>query len=214
VYSGEIVIAQPVHLGRTHSDQFRSIFISSFPAPERGDFDELVSDIAKGVRVLFAALTKGDFIGFAVTLRLKPSDIHVLEYLAVDEAHRNRGIGAQLLRGAGGMLKTQSNAEAIILEVEPDDEGGAEERQLRARRIQFYQRLGAKLIDCALHYCAPNLAGVGTVNFRLMWLPLTERTAVPTGTSLRNCLINLYSQSYELAEDDPIVEATLNGLTC
>ena len=108
----------------------------------------------------------------------------------------------------------QSNAAAIILEVEPDDEGGTEERQLRARRIGFYKRLGAKIIDCAPQYRAPNLAGPGTVHFRLMWLPLTERTPAPTGTALRNCIINLYSQSYELAENDPIVKATLKSLTC
>ena len=126
----EISITQQSHLDHKQVEQFRAIYVSSFPAPERGDFDELMDEIARGTRLLFAALAGNNLVGFAVTLRLKPTDIHALEYLAVEQASRNRGIGARLLRHAGETLKANSHASAIILEVEPDDEGAPEERRL------------------------------------------------------------------------------------
>jgi hypothetical protein len=88
------------------------------------------------------------------------------------------------------MLKANSHASAVILEVDPDDEGTPEERQLHSRRIRFYRRVGAKMVDCAPHYRAPNLASAGTVNLRLMWIPLNDSADVPTGPQLRDVLLN------------------------
>lgn len=210
----EVVISQPSHLGTKQVEQFRAIFVDSFPVSERGDFDELMNDITKGVRRLFAATAGKDFVGFAVTLHLAPTDVHVLEYLAVDQTLRDRGIGEKLLRTAGEELRVNSHAVAIILEVEPDDEGAAEEQQLRTRRVGFYRRIGAKTVDCARNYRAPNLAGPGTVPFRLMWLPLTDQAVVPMGAKLKDCIVALYTQSYDLSPDDPLVMSTLRGLTC
>ncbi len=212
--TNEIIITQQSHLDPKQTEQFRAIYVSSFPAPERGDFDELMGEIGRGTRLFFTALAGKDLIGFAVTLRLKPTNIHVLEYLAVEQASRNRGIGARLLRHAGETLKASSRASAIILEVEPDDEGAPDERQLRARRIGFYRRLGAKTVDCAPRYRAPNLAGPGTVNFRLLWIALSNSADVPTGAQLRDTLLNLYTQSYDLAPDDPLVVASIQDLVC
>jgi ribosomal protein S18 acetylase RimI-like enzyme len=210
----EAVITQQSRLDPKQVEQFRAIYVDSFPASERADFDELVNDIANGTRPLFTATVGKNLVGFAVTLHLAPTDIYVLEYLAVEQASRNRGIGEKLLRRAGEVLRVNSHASAIILEVESEDEGKAEERQLRVRRIEFYRRIGAKMVDCARGYRAPNLAGPGTVPYRLMWLALAEQAVVPTGTRLKDCITALYIQSYGLSPDDPLIASTLKGLTC
>lgn len=209
-----LTITQQSHLSPEHAAQFRAIYESSFPAPERGDFAELVDEITTGSRALFTAIDDNNLVGFAVTLRLKPGNVYALEYLAVAQEFRNRGIGEQLLGQASQLLKANANASAIMIEVEPPDEGTPDEQRLRARRIGFYQRLGAKIIDCAPHYRAPNLAGAGTVNFKLLWIPLSDSAVVPMGQQLHDLVLQLYVQSYDLAPNDPLVVASLQDLAC
>ena len=47
----------------------------------------------------------------------------------------------------------------MIFEVELPEEADGEERTLRERRIGFYLRNGASIVDCAPRYRTPNLAG-------------------------------------------------------
>jgi len=68
-----------------------------------------------------------------------------MEYLAVDRHFRNYGVGSILLDFVRQELQAQPNA-GIILEVEPPSTAKGTERQLRVRRIRFYQRHGAALI--------------------------------------------------------------------
>lgn len=207
----DLLIARESHPSSRDIEAFRAIFEDSFPASERGDFDKLLQDIAQGVRWLFTAHSGDTLLGVAVLLPSMAPRVHFGEYLAVRHDSRNQGLGSHFIRGIYPHLR--SSASGILFEVESPEEGIRAEQELRRRRIDLYLRNGAAMVACAPHYRAPNLAGPGTLAMKLMWLPL-DSTPAPTGTLLADCLLALYTKSYNLSANDPLVQEGLQDLAC
>lgn len=209
--SPDILIARESRLEPKQVDQFRRIYVESFPPSERNDFDELVQEISHDNHWLFTVKTGGKLVGIAVILPSIMPRVHLLEYLAIAPAWRRRGLGSGFIHEISNNLP--AGASAIVLEVETPEDGTGEEIRIRQRRIEFYLRNGAHVVECAPRYRVPNLAGPGTVGMKLMWLPL-ETVPVPTGILLAKCLLAIYTKSYGLPADDPLVQTGLSNLTC
>lgn len=192
-------------------DQFRSIYMESFPASERDDFDELVKQIAQNKRWLFTVKKGENVLGIAVLLPAITPHVHLLEYLAVLRDLRSQGLGSRLLYEISNHLRL--SASGILLEVEAPDFGAGEEIGIRRRRIEFYLRNGAHVVECAPRYRAPNLVGPGTVDMKLMWLPL-DSVPVPSGAQLADNVLAIYTKGYQLPANDPLVQRGLEDLTC
>lgn len=207
----QVLVTRESRLEPKQVDQFRSIYMESFPDSERDDFDELVQKILQGERLLFTVKKGENLLGIAVILPAITPRVHLLEYLAIVHDWRHRGLGSGFIHEISNNLPT--GASAIVLEVETPEDGTGEEIRIRQRRIEFYLRNGAHVVECAPRYRVPNLAGPGTVGMKLMWLPL-ETVPVPTGILLANCLLAIYTKSYGLPADDPLVQTGLSNLTC
>ena len=192
--------------------RFKQIYLKSFSPSERVDFRKLLGRIAEGKEWLFGAWSEGELLGFAVTIPLPGTDAHFLDYLAVAPQFRNHGIGSTLLGAIRRQLRAAGNASGIILEVKPDDHPRETENALRKRRIEFYRRNGARLVECAPHYRAPNLAGKGAVGYRLMWLPLSDGGQPPCGALLRRLIRSIFIQGYGRTDDDVLLRAVLKGV--
>ncbi|MBI5649713.1 MAG: GNAT family N-acetyltransferase [Chloroflexi bacterium] len=200
-----IEITQPTRQFFPHADSLRALYESSFPASERADFDALIASVARGERLHFIATTNDDLVGFALLFPLRDTDAILLEYFAVASSQRGRGIGSEILQRVVGRLREPRAETGIILEVESDTEGDSAEHARRARRIAFYERNGARVIEHARNYRVPNLAGAGTLAMKLLWLPLRDHAPLPTDEQLRAHIRAIYTQAYELAADDPLV---------
>ncbi|MCI0476220.1 MAG: GNAT family N-acetyltransferase, partial [Anaerolineales bacterium] len=142
---GTLLVAQLSHLAPVQFEQLRAIYDDSFPPHERADFSFLVDSIASGARWFFAATRNDDLLGFAIIVPDIARDAHLLDYLAVSRDARGGGIGGILLRHVVDATRASGNIAGILLEVEPDDEGDADERAIRQRRIAFYARHGARV---------------------------------------------------------------------
>lgn len=176
-------------------EQLRAIYDDSFPPHERADFSFLVDCLASGARWFFVATRDDALLGFAMIVPFVTRDIHLLEYLAVSRDARGAGIGGKLLDGVTAAIRHSQSAIGILLEAEPDDEGDADERALRARRIAFYARHGAQAVD-APNYRVPLADRAGTMRMRLLWLPLAANAAAPRGEKLRECTAGILEKSY------------------
>src|SRR5262249_42377785 len=98
-------------------------------------------------------------IGFSMLFLPDSEAFALLEYMAVDAAHRNQGLGAELFRRS--MERTpprEGRRVPVLLEVDSDREDSSD-RHFRTRRQRFYRRLGCLGLD-ELHYILP-LAGEG-----------------------------------------------------
>lgn len=209
-------IERQARLSPPATEAFSAIYETSFPACERDDTASLLASIEAGDRDCAVASFEGDVVGLAVTKAFSIGGSSALEYLAVAEAVRNQGIGARLLASLMEQFTTGvvSPDAGLILEVDPPEASSGTERDLRRRRIGFYQRNGASVIDCAPAYRAPNLETEGTLPYVLMWRPAIRSAGPPTGEFLRSLVKALLTESYELDPNDPLVLQVLDDLAC
>ena len=127
------------------------------------------------------------------------------------ETARNAGLGSRLLQGIAADLAL-ANAAGIIFEVEPPEDGSAEEQALRRRRIGFYQRNGARIVEGAEGYRMPDQSKPGSLRMILMWLPLDQQAEMISGQDLRDCIVSIYTEDYDREPDDPLLQSILRTL--
>lgn len=203
--------AMTPNLART----LRAIYETSFPPSQREPFSGVLSDVVAGVRDLVIAWLDGEAVGLAVSLDLAALKACYLEYMAVAPELRGRGIGGRLLEHLVARLKEEGRAEGMVLEVESVRHGPPAEAGTRQRRLDFYRRRGAHVVECAPDYRGPNLAGPGEVYFTIIWIPLTGREgAAPSGERLRALVRAMLTESYGLPDNHPLVQAVLGSLVC
>ena len=183
----------------------RRIYEDSFPLRQREPFDELITSIQAGDSAGWVQLDSESTIGIAVILPMSV-DWQFLEYFAVDSSIRGKGYGTALWEA----MLHEDAVRRLIFEVEdPDDATDPAEREIRRRRIAFYQRLGATLVD-HVHYVVPDVIGSRTEPLLLMWHDPTRATLdVPT---LVNLLEALYCEGYGLSPDHDLLTAALKSL--
>jgi GNAT superfamily N-acetyltransferase len=215
---GDVEIVRATSLSPEAVSQFTAIYEASFPEPERDDVRSLLSGIAAGRRTCYLALDGSAVTGLAVLVTLPRSSVRYLEYLAVSPPARSLGIGGRFMnRLRAELAAPDAGAVAppgIVWEVEVPDEVGGDERELRRRRIEFYLRHGAGLVDCAPEYRAPSLSGAGPLRFLLMWLPGPAGPARLEGRPLSGIAGEILTWGYGLEARDPLVTSVLAGLSC
>jgi len=161
------------------------------------------------MRWFFAASRDDDLVGFAIIVPNVAHDVHLLEYLAVDANARNNGIGGTLLQNVVAAIRAWQSAIGLLFEVEPDDEGDDAERNLHARRIEFYRRHGARVIQAAINYRVPLADREGTMRMKLLWLLIAENANAPRGDKLRRCIYGIFQKSYGIGLKNSLVQSVL-----
>ena len=151
-------------------DQARALYaerlIIDFPEDELKPFSMLEAAWRRGAYACFGAISGGAILAYAFFVKLPGEDGALLDYFAVDEALRGRGIGGDFLRAlVAGPLK---GLEGALLEVEdPDAAKDDAARSQQNRRLLFYLRNG--MTDTAV------TARVQGVDFRLLAMPVGKR---------------------------------------
>jgi ribosomal protein S18 acetylase RimI-like enzyme len=210
-----LTITRELTLDDTSGRRFLEIYEEAFWGPTVTRRPRLLASIAAGERSCFIARRDGELVGFAVVFELAPLAFGFLESLAVAVAERNAGIGGRLLDHVGEQLRADG-ARGVLLEVDRPADAAGDERALRERRIGFYERHRAALVDCAPRYRAPDLNDERlTVPYSLMWLPLASGApARLRGPELSRAIEAILVQSYGLEPDDPRVAEVVGELAC
>lgn len=212
-----VTIERETRLDSEAEARFAEIYEASFPPSERDETADLIASIEAGERLCLLARRDGVVVGLAVVFRLNGPSVAFLEYLAVAPNERSAGIGGSMLADLKTHLQTGGeDALGVLFEADPPAEVDGAEREFRERRIGFYLRHGASVVECAPRYRAPNLIREDeTVNFTLMWLPVADEAPTEiTGSFLRRCVEAVLTQSYALSPDDPLVREVVNELAC
>lgn len=114
-------------------NKFWELYSSAFPADERRSLDHQKEVFDNPLYFAEPIFNKNEWAGF-ITWWKFPKFIYV-EYFAIDKKFRNKGLGQSFLKSF-----TEKH-HSIVLEVEiPND-------KLSKRRVNFYKRLGFKLMD-------------------------------------------------------------------
>ncbi|MBN2983675.1 GNAT family N-acetyltransferase [Cohnella algarum] len=104
--------------------------------------------------------TETEVAAMAMTGNIPQGNALLIDYLAVAEAKRERGIGSRFVRNIADWARSEKRFQAIILEAE------AEPGPENEARIRFWQRCGFVLTDYVHKYIwVPE-------TYRAMYLPL------------------------------------------
>jgi ribosomal protein S18 acetylase RimI-like enzyme len=174
------------------------IYTESLPASDRKSMDALRQMIARPEYFFLAAVDADAVVGFAIAIAFLDSDAALLEYMAVDRARRGIGIGASLFRATAA--RPELCGRYLLVEVE----------SAAARTKKFYRQLGARQIE-GLAYRMPPVSStqppaMDVLVFGEKLPDALERHLV------RAWLAQCYGQVYGIGEDDPRIDAMLNGL--
>jgi ribosomal protein S18 acetylase RimI-like enzyme len=127
------------------------LFELSFPTAERVLVSTFVRALAApngsvSHTLLASVGPEGDLVGMADYQSFPAQRVAYLWYLAVRPDRRGAGLGSEIYRAVFARLP--SEVCALLLEVEkPLLAPGAIERRLASRRIAFYRRLGAQILE-------------------------------------------------------------------
>ncbi|GEM_PF-7238 len=207
----ELVFSELSALGDAQRERVHAIYLDAFPAQQRLPFDELVRTAGSGDRLFLVALDPAGPVGFATLSRLTTVASTLLEYLAVERTRRGTGVGTSLWRQLPPALAAWGAPLRLVLEVEDPDEPGIAptEAEHRQRRMRFYAHHGVTVLPCA-EYVMPTVDG-GAEPMRLMYLDGTtaqqrQPDGLPDGEALRQLVLALYTEGYDLPDDHPFVQ--------
>lgn len=187
-----------------NQDLFESvleIYNEAFPESERRPVEFFIEMLQTGKSKLYIAIDgmTNSFNyaqGFLLINPIKKSPFCHLDYLAVRKECRGKQIGHVLLDYLSGIL--QDNNLIGILEAEHPDFG--ENKDIRKKRIKYYELHGAKLIN-NVYYALPDFAGEGIVEMQLMLMNLSN-DSLPDTNSFIDAVKYIYKEFYAREADD------------
>jgi ribosomal protein S18 acetylase RimI-like enzyme len=188
-------------------DMLLRIYAEALPASERKSADALRRMIARPEYFFLAAIEEAALVGFSIAIAFVDSDAALLEYLAVDAKRRGKGLGEMLFRATAG--RSELRGRFLLCEVE-SEAANETDAAIRARRKNFYRRLGAKQIE-GLSYIMPPVSSALPPAMDM----LAIRNEMPGSiekSHVRAWLNACYRQVYDVSEDDVRIDAMLGGL--
>jgi hypothetical protein len=196
-----------------HEDDWKNLYESSFPADERHPVDDLRKLITGGTVILHRTTNKaGELLCFSIVNVM--SDFSLLAYIATDSTKRSTGVGSKHMKKLIEELKTAHPTHVgMFLEIESTKEAGldADTHKARARRLAFYQRLGAKRMHKS--YLMPSYGTAqGTAEARqgeLLWVEFTASCI--TEATLPRIIEEIFCKAYGLPNTDKTVQKVLSG---
>jgi len=131
--------------------------------PEQRFYDLL----ATGRYQLFAYVRDVDVQGFALVYFSGQFRFAWIDYFAIRSDLRGRGLGSELFREIVQLVRKQSpRLDWLLFEVDDDYEGDPEREADCVRRVRFYRRLGARVLE-NVPYKFPS-ASLAPIRMRLM----------------------------------------------
>ena len=160
---------------------YQTRLTADFPPAERKPLARILDALKKGNYRCTGLFSDGKLLayGFFMILRTDGRTDLLLDYFAVDQAHRGEGIGSRFLR----MLPEHfPDAEVLIESETPETANDPADRKKRERRIRFYTHAGCT--------DSGSEATVFGVRYRIFSLPLH-------GTVSAKQLLQIYAAMYQ-----------------
>ena len=170
----------------------------------------VLNGMLRDPRYAFLALEQGDEVcGFAIVFVPATRDFWLLEFMAVDAAHRGEGFGEALL-GASAAYGGSLVPSAIgVLEV--DEPGGlVSPGNDTVARLRFYARQGCRKVE-GLRYILPLDVAGPPPPMQLLVLASADVRCLRKD-QLRTWLVTLYVDVYGQSPDDVRIDTMLSPL--
>lgn len=199
-------------------NQAIKIYVDNFYEDERFSVEEVKDLIKQGKYILFAGISNGTVISMALLFLLPATEYCLVDYFAVSKEERGKGVGSLCAKTMFEFVKKELK-KSILLDVEHPLFGGHPVDDVR--RIEFYTRLGAKLLD-GVNYLLPTTEGkkkcFGVIilgkylKMLLMMVPKNEQMEIK-GEELRYVILEVAKEQWgPIEEVKNILEEVLKSV--
>jgi GNAT superfamily N-acetyltransferase len=201
----------------THEEfeELRNIYLSTFPLKNAKQLDGYVNHIYDMLRCdnryhLYAALEDRSMIGISLLYVFENLKMALLDYMAISPNFQLGGIGRKLFEFTDNKFNhlIPDNI-GMLLEVPKETVSDLNERLRRKRRIQFYSRLGVKVLR-GVNYLLP-IQIDGDVEEMYLMIKLSKNITWIPKKSIANFINSIYSDLYEYRKSD-LLDKTIDNL--
>lgn len=157
-----------------------------FPPEEIRPWDMFLRSFSSGLYIGYGLFENGKLLSYATfTFSDKLKNTILLDYYAVDQSLRGKGIGRDFL---SRLIKQLDGTELILLEVEnPSFSKSPEQLSVRTRRISFYKKCGANLSQIT--------SKIFEADFAIMYISKDGKEK--TDSEVQSALKEIYSSMFE-----------------
>ena len=186
--------------------QFLEIYLDSFPENQRLSTDIITQRLQGNIHQIFGGFWQDEVVFIAVLHPLKSTDFILLTYLGTQESFRGQGIGTEFIKYIVDVVS--HDQKYLLLEVENPERGS--EREKKARRMKFYQKLGARELK-NVDYLLPPLSGDIPSEMKLIILP-KYRDSYIEGNLVKQLIRQIYQEVYSRSEDDQLLKTFIETI--
>lgn len=198
------------HSSNGQEDDWKALYENSFPVDERMAVQDIRQHLNRGTMLLHKTMNKAnELLCFSLTFPLIGADSVLLSYIATDPTKRSGGFGSKHMRRLVELLKVQYPGHyGLFLEIESTKEPGLDLATLksRQRRLDFYQRLGAKRL-CKTYVWPSMIPGQPPRLAELLWIDFGGKLI--DDPVLAKVILTIYEKAYNLKAADPMVQTVL-----
>lgn len=187
-------------------EEAMGIYLASFPENERRPVATIEMEMKSGKSRLIVGRVDDRVVLMALLHPIKGTSFVLGDYMAIDEKYRSLGIGAAFMNNIFNILD-DIEFDYFLGEIENPYLG---EDDLKARRVEFFKRLGMKELK-DVRYILPPLQGTLPTEMILMVLCKTEADCL-NGEEVRDILRRIFRNIYARGEDDEILALILEGM--
>ncbi|MFY9964594.1 MAG: GNAT family N-acetyltransferase [Nitrososphaeraceae archaeon] len=210
-----MIIKEIKNLTLEEFEELRNIYLSTFPLKNAKQLDGYVNHIYDMLRYdnryhLYAALEGRSMIGISLLYVFENLKMALLDYMAITPNFQRGGIGKKLFEFTDNKFNhlIPDNI-GMLLEVPKETVSDLDERLRRKRRIQFYSRLGVKVLR-GVNYLLP-IQIDGDVEEMYLMIKLSKNITWIPKKSIANFINSIYSDLYEYRKSD-LLDKTIDNL--
>lgn len=202
-----------LELRRLHSlhdpafQQLLEIYFEANDPSERKSLERLGAMIQEPGYHFLSGMKSDRVAGFQILRLFDGADAALLEYNAVASDRRNQGIGSELFQRIANL---EVFASKFLLAEVGSDKKATPDQSERARRKEFYRRLGWREID-RLGYIMPPVSSTLPAEMDMLVYKRDLPATIERGR-LRDWLERCYVDVYGLSASDPRINAMISGL--
>jgi|GEM_PF-879433 len=209
------IIKEIKNLTHEEFEELRNIYLSTFPLKNAKQLDGYINHIYDMLRYdnryhLYAALEDRSMIGISLLYVFENLKMALLDYMAITPNFQRGGIGKKLFEFTDNKFNhlIPDNI-GMLLEVPKETVSDLDERLRRKRRIQFYSRLGVKVLR-GVNYLLP-IQIDGDVEEMYLMIKLSKNITWIPKKSIANFINSIYSDLYEYRKSD-LLDRTIDNL--
>lgn len=209
-----MIIKEIRNLTHTDFEELRNIYVSTFPLENAKQLDIYINHIYDMLRNdnryhLYAAVEDRSIIGISLLYIFEYLKMALLDYMAVMPNFQRLGIGRELFEFTNNELnRFIPDNIGLLLEVPKENVSDPDEWLRRTRRIQFYSRLGVKVLK-SVNYLLP-IQIDGDVEEMYLMIKLSKNITWISKKSIVDFINSVYTDVYDYRRTDLLSKTIAN----